>query len=279
MTNLMLTTGRYAEHPFLWKKFDVHLYSVEELCFYIVRNRYLLGMDAFDGALIEWLDRECGLPELAERLSVMLKRKAGIVEFAGEILNSVRYNTQEEIDTTMETLRTTSDMDIYEKHLARADYLMDSDKISLAFDAYEDLKRAAPRDDKALHARILHNEGVMNARLFSFSQAAECFREEYDLTHEPKAYLSFMAAMRLQMTEKEYIEYISSDAKGYQYAQTLEEMMKEAEDAYAVSGEYRIVQKLYQYKNDGKSREYYTLIDKIVSDLKQEYRSIANESD
>ena len=278
MTNVILCTGAQARHPYHWLKFGVSVHSIEELCFYIVRNRYLIGMDAFDQEMIDWIGEECALETLAERLRILKRTGRGVVDFAMAILEYVNYNTPEEIEETRQTLLNSSDMDIYEKHLARAAYLMQNRRYTQAFEAYESLRAAVPADDKELHAEILHNEGVMHARLFSFMDAAECFSASYELVNSPETYLSFLASLRMQMTEQEYVDYITGDARGYQFSMTLESLMSAASEDYLNSGEHMLIERVFSSKVSGSRRDYYALIEKMCDDFKKEYRMIAEDS-
>ena len=272
MTNLMLCTGAYALHPFDWEQIETRVHSMEELCFYIVRNRYLLTRESFTTELFDWIGTECALPDLARTLQKRHSARASAAELAVIILEYVRFNSPEEIAETKRVLRESSEMDVYEKSLARADFLMENQHFHQAIDAYEDLRRATPEPDTERQAYLLYGEGVMNARMFQFAQAAECFRASYEITHDAETYVNYLAALRMQMTEKEYLEYISEDPKGYQLSMTLEERISKAEEGYGLSEGYRRIRHLKTLKNEGKSGEYYETVAGIVRALKDDYR-------
>lgn len=272
MTNLMLCTGTYAAHPYDWEQTETRIYSMEELCFSIVRNRYLLTKEAFTPELFDWIGTECALPELARSLQKRAHAGATVTELAVMVLEYVRFNSPEEIAETKRVLRESSDMDVYEKSLARADFLMENQHFHQAIDAYEDLRRSTPEPESDKHAYLLYCEGVMNARMFQFAQAAECFRASYDITPDPETYLGYLASLRMQMTEKEYLDYISDDPKGYQLSMTLEERISRAEEGYGLSDAYRRVHRLKTLKNEGRTSDYYEAAAQIVRELKDDYR-------
>ena len=272
MTNLMLCTGAYAVHPFDWEQIETRVHSMEELCFYIVRNRYLLTRDAFTQELFDWIGTECALPELSRSLLKRYGARASAAELAVTILEYVRFNSPEEIAETKRVLKESAEMDVYEKSLARADFLMENQHFHQAIDAYEDLRRSTPEPDADKHAYLLYCEGVMNARMFQFAQAAECFRSSYEITRDAETYVNYLAALRMQMTEKEYLDYISDDPKGYQLSMTLEERISRAEEEYGLSDGFRRIRHLKTLKNEGKSKEYYEAVAGIVRELKDDYR-------
>ena len=272
MTNLIRCIGKKAAHPYDWEQMDVRLYSIEELCFHIVRSRYLLGSDSFQSDLIDWIELELGLEDLALSLRRRVEKRCDVADFAFLILDYVRYNTPEEIEETKKVLKSSTDMNVYDRHLARADFLIENGRFDQALDTYQGLRRSDVPQDSATQARMLYNEGVMHARTFNFSAAAASFRSAYELTHDPDSYLRYIGALRMRMTEKEYLDYITEDAKGYQFSQTLERAIQEAEEAFASSAENETVKTLLSYKNAGKQGEYYQFAEQIIEDLKRNYR-------
>lgn len=272
MTNVMLCLGRQATHPFDWEQVDARVYNIEELCFYIVRGRFMLGIEAFTPAMCDWIEKECGLEELAISVRRRLDAGSSVLEIATVILEYVRYNTQEEIEEARLVLKESGDMDVYEKHLARADFLSKSSHYDQAYDVYEGLRRLAPESDEAMRTRILRGEGAMNARMLSFVRASECYRAAYDLSHEPEDYLKYLAAVRLSMSEKEYLDYIAQDARGYQYSMTLEAEISAAEEHYPQSEGYTKIKELIRLKREGRLSDYYEMCAEITKELKRGYR-------
>ncbi|MBR0163927.1 MAG: hypothetical protein IJQ12_04555 [Lachnospiraceae bacterium] len=272
MTNVMLCLGARAAHPYEWEALGVRISSIEEMCFYIVRNRYLLGADAFTPALADWIEKELALPELALAVRRRLEAGSPVAEFAVMILDYVRYNPKEEIEETKRVLKDNTEMDIYEKHLARADFLIESEHFHQALDVYEGLRRMTGENDKDRQARVLKGKGAMNARMFSFSEAAMLYLEAYELTGDPDAYLKYLAALRMKMSEKEYLDYIAQDQAAYQLSMRLEALISEAEEGFGKSAGYEKVRALMQLKSQGRMNEYYEMAQQMITELKDAYR-------
>ena len=57
MGKLLLCMGKYAKTPYFMEKVPVNLYSVEELCYCLLKNAYLIDQGIMDGRLEEWLAR------------------------------------------------------------------------------------------------------------------------------------------------------------------------------------------------------------------------------
>ena len=48
MSTVILCNGNYAETPYFIAQEELRLYSVEELCYYLYKNAFLLQDDFFD---------------------------------------------------------------------------------------------------------------------------------------------------------------------------------------------------------------------------------------
>ena len=275
MTNLMLRTGRIAKNPYDWEQLEVSVSSIEELCFQIVRNRYVIGQDSFTRDLFDWIDIECGLKELADNAKKIFSKSSlspSVAETVAYILSYVGYNTADEIRETVKVLEEFSNLDIYEKHLARADFLMENEHYHQAFDAYDKLLRSVSDSEENKQIRLLMSEGIMNARMFAFSRAAELFRQAYEIRQDKEIYLRYLAAMRMKMTEKEYLDFVADDQKAYQLSMPLESLISEAEERYTNSKEHEEIKELMKSKSTGDKNAYYRQVFELTEQLKKEYR-------
>lgn len=70
MAGVILSRSKYAEKPYYITNMSINIYSLEELCYYIYNNIYLIGTDLVDDGLISYIDNELEEPELGETASV-----------------------------------------------------------------------------------------------------------------------------------------------------------------------------------------------------------------
>ena len=75
MSRVHLCLGRTASAPYSFDKARVRVYSVEELCYFLKENAYLLDETIFTRGLSDWLYKECGLPDLGQKLTMLQKNK------------------------------------------------------------------------------------------------------------------------------------------------------------------------------------------------------------
>ena len=273
----ILCIGSYAQNPFFIEKIGKNVYCIEELCYCIVQNAFLLDDDFFSQELFGWIDNECSLSRLSDDLRTMYARKCSIAAIAGTILDYVGYNTKKEVDRTEEILRENAGMDVYDKKLQRADFLMKNGRFNMAFAEYNFLLGNTPDMDSLIRAHIEHNEGVMYAKLFLFDRAAEMFLKAYEDGGNKESYIQYLSAVRMNLSNKEYISFIADNDEAYASSMEVEKRMKLAEEEFEASSENNIISALSVYRDEGKSREYYDQISRITDDMKNRYRDLVKD--
>lgn len=273
----ILCVGSYGKNPYHIDKIGRNVYCIEEFCYLIVENAFMLDDESFDEELFEWIETECGLEKLADDLRKMHARKCSVASLAGMILDYVGYNTRKEIEKTEEVLRENAGLDDYTKHLSRADFLMRNGRYSMAFKEYEYLLANTPEMDRKIRARIEHNEGVMYARLFLFERAEKMFLTAFEHGRNKESYIQYLAALRMRLSSKEYISFIADNEDAYEASLELEKRMNEAEDLYAAGDDNHVLRTISVYKAEGKMHEYYEKVGETTQELKEEYRDLVKD--
>ena len=277
MSKPILCIGSYAENPYHIEKIGRNVYCIEELCYCIVKNAFLLDEESFGSSLFDWIEEECSLVKLSDELRSMYAKRCSMAALAGTILDYVGYNTRKEVDKTEEILRGNAGMDVYQKKLARANFLLKNGRYAMAFREYEFLLANTPSIDRHLRARIEHNEGVMYARLFLFDKAAKMFLKAYEDGGDKESYYQYLSAVRMDLSNKEYVSFIADNDEAYEASMEIEKRMKEAEDLYASSEDNHRLGTLSVYKAEGKMHEYYDQVGEITDKMKLTYRELVKD--
>lgn len=270
----ILCIGSYAKKPYHIEKVGRNVYCIEELCYCIVQNAFLLDEENFDEELFDWVDKECSLTRLSDELRSMSSKRCSVAALAGTILDYVGYNTRGEVDKTEEILRENAGLDVYAKKLQRADFLMKSGRFAMAFSEYSFLLSNTPGIDSELRARIEHNEGVMYARLFLFDRAAEMFLAAYNDSGDKESYYQYLSAVRMNLSNKEYISFIADNEEAYEASMEVERRMKEAQELYQASEVKHKIGTLSMVKAEGRTREYYDRVGDLTDTVKADYRGL-----
>lgn len=277
MGKVLLCTGRCADKPYFVDKIYVNVYSVEELCYCLLQDSCLLDAELMDRKLISWLAEECGLKELSDRLMELKDKDCPVSDFAGELLRYVGYGSEEEIRRTEENLKNGSGLSASEKKKLRADYYMENRKYVAALKVYDILLQELPAPDNGMKAGIFHNRGVAYAGLFQFENAAESFRQAYELDGAEESCMAYLAACRMWMEETEYVDFISSGKIDYETSLKVEQLVEDAVKQFEGTEESRMLFTLKVCKDEGNSVSYYDEIERITNSLKEQYREITAE--
>ncbi len=273
----ILCIGTYAKNPYHIDKIGRNVYCIEELCYCIVQNAFVLDEESFDKELFDWIAVECSLDKLSDELRSMVAKRCSVAALAGTILDYVGFNSKKEVDKTEEILRENAGLDVYTKKLSRADFLMKNGRYSMAFREYEFLINNTPDIDRKLRARLEHSEGAMYARLFLFERAEKMFLKAYEDGRDPESYLQYLAAVRMRLSAKDYVSFIAENEDAYEASLELEKRMNEAQDLYSASEDKHDLGTVSVYKAEGKMHEYYQSIGEMTDSIKSEYRDLVRD--
>lgn len=277
MSQIILGTGAFAEKPYYVDKFYVNLYSVEELCYLFVEKAELLDEDIMRRDLVQWLEEQCGLDQLAHTLYSLLNQNGSTVAFAGTILEYVNLYPPEMIERTEQIIRNNDGLNPYERGKAKADYMLQNRKYYMALRQYYSLLARIPETDGVIRAGILHNMGVACAKLFMFRQAADRFLEAYESDRNEESLELYLAALRMHYEDKEYVAYIADHPEYHDVSLRVEKKMERSYGQFEGTDENRMLFTLQVFKEEGSGTagsdvQYYQEIEKLTAGLKEEYR-------
>ena len=277
MSHMLLGTGRYAERPYYVDRFYVNLYSVEELCYILVDKAEMLDQEIMQRDMVRWLDEECGLDELAHALYALLNQKGSTVAYVGTILEYVNLYSPEVISRTEEIVRNNDGLSPYERHKAKADYLLKERRYFTAMEQYHSLLAVLSDTDRLLQAKIYHNMGAACAGMFMYERAADWFLKSHEIDGRKESMLMYLAAQRMSRSDKDYIDYIAGHPEYHDASLKVERMMEQAQGAFEGSDENRMLVTLQVFKEEGNglfgnTAPYYNEIERLTTSLKEKYR-------
>jgi len=269
--------GKRAEKPYLFEKTGQKLYSVEELCYVLGENAYILDEDIEDKNLIKWLEGECGLNELSKALSALLNKKASVGAFVGTILEYTGYYPKEKNMQIEAILKSGKNLNLYERRKIKADHLVQRGKYAAAIKEYDSLLKEMDGKDRALMAGIHHNKAVAQTHLFAYAYASEEFYRAYEINSTEEDYMAYLAAKRLSLKEQDYVRFISENQEGYAASLLLEKKINKIKERWQGTQSREYMEVLLQYKKNGNKNLYYREVEKLINELKAEYRECAAE--
>ena len=68
MGGFILCQAKKANKPFYLNDINLNIYTIEELCFYLCNNLYLINHSILNKELCNWIDVELEMNQLANQL-------------------------------------------------------------------------------------------------------------------------------------------------------------------------------------------------------------------
>ncbi len=273
MANLTLCSGIIATTPYYIVSLGVNIYSIEELCYSLYTNAFVLDSDLMDDKLCDYLEKQLNMEDLAERLRLIISAKKSLSDFVAVILNEIAYCDEEEVRKIKQILLDNAGLGYARKRKARGDNMLNSQKYTLAIDEYlYVLHNVDKKEEPDLYSAILHNIGTAYARLFLFEKAASYYKQAYEIGHERESRIQYLMALRLTMRREQYERLLLRFGYEEDIVEEAEDRMNKAQAKASNTPYIERYEEIKELKQKGKISGYYKLVDTTLNEWKQEYR-------
>lgn len=272
--------GNYAKTPYCIPALEINVYCMEEFCYCMKENAFLLDMSLLDDKLIDWIEQECGLNELAAALHPLIHKKGSLSGFAVMILEYVGFYDGETIREVEQVLKQGAGLSSIEKRKGQIDYLVRKKKYAAALCGYDLLLKRWEEQESSgavmpaasCLAAIIHNKGVAFAGLMRYDMAAEHFRLAYERDKREDYYIDYLAAKRLRLPENEYVAFAANSPENYRHTLELEKKMERFSEEWELQPEYLQLYNRRESRTGGDVKKYYGESERLVRLLKDNYR-------
>lgn len=280
-----LCTGEYSAVPYLIQGLEIRVYCMEELCYGLKENAFLLDTSIMNDALVGWIREACGLDELADSLYPMVHRQGSLSAFVATILQYVGLYEKETVQQVEQALKKGAGLSSLEKRKEQVDYLAGKKKYMAAVRGYDSLllkwqemeESGLPMPGEELKAAIWHNRGVAYSRLMLYRAAGDCFLEAYRITGDQQEYLCFLGTKRLELPEDKYISFAAGEMEHYELTLELEQKMEELRNEFLHQPEHLMLMQRKEYRTGADRQRYYDETDLLCQSLKNGYRLSVSE--
>jgi len=262
--------GNYAKVPYYFEKLDIRVSCMEELCFCLKENAFFLGREIMHDSLLKFIANECDVPQLARELYPLVHKRGNLSTFVVMILEYVAFFSPEEIRSVEKVLKQGQNLSDFEKQKIQIDYMAEKKKYASALEEYTRLFESMPKDTKA--GAVLHNKGVVYARLMMYREAAESFWEAYGLNGSEESLTAYLGAKRFELTDREYVDFVAELTESHANVLQLEEKLNKAVAAWEASENYQGILNLKEWCKDGLAEQYDSEREAILQDLISEYK-------
>ena len=270
---MYMCLGALSTTPYFLSGLGVNIYSMDELCYYLCANAYILDNDLIDVRLCDYMRDNLEMPELSNKLRKMIKEGKTLGEMVTSILIDTHYCNEEEIAKIKQILVDNASLSFAAKRKVRGDNLLCANKYPRAIEEYQYVLSVLKKDEEPeLYSSILHNVGCAYSMMFLLDKAGEYFKQAYDTDGSRDSLIMYLVCLRLCARKEEYDRIVVKN--GYDERVSLEAIrlirsVRESEIDTPYGDAMRDILKLH---DSGKVSEFYRVLDNTLDDWKLEYR-------
>lgn len=274
MTRLILCSGKRANTPYHFKITGVNIYSIEELCYYLYENIYMVTEELFTPELCEFIEKELELPERAAKMKEMLKLHAGLKDLVVCVLCSCDYYMESEIKHILHIIDEIAGLSQIKRNKLLADQC-------LAYKNYAEAKRmyqailsdtdASTLEDKEI-GNIFHNLGIIALHLTGFTEAIDLFYQAYEKNHNTESLHQYLFALRLGSSQEDYQKELGRFTNGNAMDHMIREELASMEERITGTNDYKVIKAMETLRKDGRTALYNREVEQLLNRWKAKYR-------
>ena len=272
-TEMYMCIGTLSTTPYFLSGLGVNIYSMDELCYYLCVNAYILDNDLIDARLCDYMRDNLGMPELAAKIRRMIKEGKTLGEMVTTILIDTKYCTDDEIAKIKQILVDNASLSFAAKRKVRGDNLLCANKYPRAIEEYQYVLSVLNKEEEPeLYSSILHNVGCAYSRMFLLDKAAYYFKQAYDLDGTRESLVMYLVCLRLSAKKEEYDRIVVKNGYDERIALEAVRIMMSAREAEIDTPYGDAMREILELHDSGKVSEYYRALDATLEDWKLDYR-------
>ncbi len=231
MGSLILCHKKRAVQPYMITRIHMKIYTIEELCYYICNNLYLIDHTLMNQQLCEWLAEELELTKLSDLLRKALAKNCTVEQFVLTVLQgSDIYGLSEihKIQGLLEKLQNQKDV---MRLKYKGDSLLRRKEYASAILVYQSIV-GAERDHsvtKEFYGKIYGCLGAAYGNMFLYEEAAAAYKEGWKLCDDKDMLRAYVYCCYRFMPQAAYVKMLSGNPKYLSMDALLKEELKKVQ--------------------------------------------------
>lgn len=279
MSGYILCQVKRAKLPYYIENISTNIYSIEELCFYLYHNIYLLDSTIINEELCFWLRDELGLKKLAQKLYGLLDENLKIGDFILPIFKEINYLSLDEFRKLNQQIQRLAQEPEVLRQKLKGDYLMEHGKYVNAIKVYQkalhDKLENPAKDQDQLGGQfvggIYHNMGCAYARLFQMEEAIACFSQAYEHLRTMASIRSYLYAVYMERGIQAFEDKAAQLGVDGELRDDIFVEVEEAAEELFESEDGKEYAKALEEKKNGNFEGYRAALDEMLKRLTREY--------
>ncbi|MBQ6319571.1 MAG: hypothetical protein IJI23_07320 [Lachnospiraceae bacterium] len=272
-SEMYLCLGALSTTPYFLSGLGVNIYSMDELCYYLCVNAYILDNDLIDVRLCDYMRDNLDMAPLAAKLRKMIKEGKTLGEMVTTILIDTKYCNDEEIARIKQVLVDNASLSFAAKRKVRGDNLLCANKYPRAIEEYQYVLSVLNKEEEPeLYSSILHNVGCAYALMFLLDKAADYFKQAYEIDESRESLVLYLVCLRLTAKKEEYDRIVVKNGYDERIALEAVRIMTSARESEADTPYADAMNDILELRDSGRVSEFYAALDVALEEWKQEYR-------
>ena len=229
MSGYILCQTKRAKLPYFIENISTNVYSIEELCYYLYHNLYLIDQTIMNEGLCSWIQEELELPALAAKLRSKIGKFASAEDIVYPVFKEINYLTYEELKELNVRLQKMNEETPAMREKQKADALIENEMYVHAIQVYQNLLEREDLEEirEGMTEKVYHNLGCAYSYLFQMEKATECFRKAYEGSRSREALESYLIAFGMTRTPSEYEKMAKSIGAEKEILQDIRDRLQE----------------------------------------------------
>ena len=206
MGSLILCHKKKAKHAYVISRIHTKIYTLEELCYYLCNNLYLIDYTIMNEQLCRWISEELELKNLADELSALIRDNTSEERFVIHILEFSKIYTPGELTHIQNILEKLKNQKDVERKKYKADTLMQSGEIESAILSYMSIVNEEWDEsvDKRFYGRVYACLASAYGRIFLYEEAANMYEKAYTICEDKKMLEGYLYSCYRYLSADEY---------------------------------------------------------------------------
>ncbi len=274
MGKLILCSGARTKIPYIFTQTGIRIYTMEELCYYLYHNVYIIEEDMFCDSLFDFIDTQLKLKERADKLRILKKQKSDIKTMVTVLLCSTDYFTEYEIKSVLKLLDEIIGMPMVKRNVIKAGCYLKAGQYSKAATEYIKIinSREAAQLTPEEYGDLYHNLAVAKVHITGLKEASKLFGQAYERNHREESLKQYLYTLLLCNNKTVYQDKAEELEISPEINERIREFLQKAEKAAEDSKMMKEVRQLSEMKAQGKMSEFYHAVNEMIEEWKDKVR-------
>lgn len=274
MGKLIQCSSPIAKKPYHFRLTKTNVYSIEEVCYYIRHNIYMMQEEVFDREFAMWIRSELHMDKTADKLEHLIQDHHNIKDIVVTICCSCDYYEEDEINELIRVMDETKQLPKYARRKRKGDNYLRCKSYEKALEEYEKIFESDEilQADITAYGDIFHNMGVAYVNMGEFHKASELFLKAYEKNGKDGSLAQCLFALRLCKDVETFKKLIKDLDIPEEKQSKWEKEYQRAVENSARSKSSKQIEKLRNLVKSGSVEEYYDKVHSYIVEWKNEYR-------